>query len=215
MAKATDAAPGVGAYFQDLTFHQAAVGLWHLGHHLAVIKNPFIDLLLILWIVPAIGRKELLRANAAKVRGAMCRQGGRLVFGGAHEQGRVEFLAQPVRQAHVVGMHVRHQHPQNGQALHGARKHLLPSGLCARVGDAAIYGGPAFANAGSGFFGIFKQPQIDVVQGKWQLHTKPQNAGRNFEGLAQGGQGLAQGKAQRFFARQGRGLWRRRGCGRG
>jgi hypothetical protein len=59
--------------------------------------------------------------------------------------------------------------------------------------------------AGSGFFGIFKQPQIDVVQGKWQLHSKPQNAGRNFEGLAQGGQGLAQGKAQRFFARQGRG----------
>ena len=144
----------------------------------------------------------------------MCRQRGRLVFRGADKERRVELGTQPVRQAHVVGVHVRHQYAQDGQALHGTRKHLFPSGLGTWIGHAAIYSGPTFAHASGGFFGIFKQPQIDVIEGKWQLHSNPQNARRNFQRIAQGGQGLAHGKAQRFFARQGGGLWRSVGRGR-
>ena len=152
VAKPADAAPSVLTNFDKLAVHQAAVSLGHSGHHLAVIKNPLVHLGLVFRIVPAVGGKELLCAHTAKVRGAMGRHGGRLVFCGADQQGRFEFVAQPMRQAHVVGVHVRDQHAQNGQPFHGARKHLFPRGLRAGVGHTAIDGSPAFAHACCSFF---------------------------------------------------------------
>ena len=54
--------------------------------------------------------KKFLSTQAAKIRGACASQQGRLVFGGVHVQRRIELLAQPMGQAHVVRVHVGHHH---------------------------------------------------------------------------------------------------------
>ena len=96
---------------------------------------------------------------------------------------------------------MRDQHAQDGQAFHGACKNLFPCGLGAIVGHAAIDCGPAMANAACGLFGIFEQPQVDVVERKRQLHPNPQNAWRHSQGLAQCGQRVTQWKTQRLLTR--------------
>ena len=102
--------------------------------------------------------KKFLSAQAAEIGSARAGQQGRLVFGGVHVQRRIELLAKPMGQTHVVGVHVGDHHPQNGQALHGALKNLAPSFLRARVGHTTVHRGPAMASALFGFFRIFKQP---------------------------------------------------------
>ena len=126
-----------------------------------------------------------------------------------------------MRQSHVVGVHVGDHHFQDRQALHGACKHLAPGLLRAWVGHAAVHSGPAMARALFGFFGVFKQPEVDVIQSKRQCHSNPENTGSHLQCLPQGWQGVVQGKSQGFLAgeRLWRGGWRKHlsghGCGGG
>ena len=103
-------------------------------------------------------------------------------------------------QTHVVRVHVGDHHPQNGQTLHRASKHLAPGLLSARVGHTAIHGGPASARTLFGFFRIFKQPQVDVIQGKGQGHSNPENTWRHLKRLTERWQRVIQGERQSFFA---------------
>ena len=105
-----------------------------------------------------------------------------------------------MRQAHVIGVHVRDHHAQNGQAFHGARHHLAPGFLRARIGHAAVHHGPAVSHACGRFFCIRQQPQIDVVQRKRQGHANPPHPRRDFQSVSQLWQGGAQWKTQGFFA---------------
>ena len=202
MAPATDAAPGATANLQLAPLHQAVICLRHSRHHLGVIRHAVFDLLLVGGVVPAMVGKKALRAQPAKVRCTCAGQQRGLVLGGTHPQWCIERLAQPVRQTHVIGVHVRDHHAQNRQTLHGAGHHLAPSFLRRRVGHAAIHHGPAVSNAGGRFLGVSQQPQIDVVQGKGQRHADPPNALCHLQSLARFGEGGAQRKAQGFFACQ-------------
>ena len=88
-------------------------------------------------------------------------------------------------QAHVVGMHVGYQNPQNGQALQDVLFDLQPSFAGAGVVDAAVHSGPAFLHhpgLGGVRHTVTQQPQIDVVQGKRQTHAQPKNARRHLDG---------------------------------
>ena len=144
--------------------------------------------------------KKFLSAQAAEIGSARAGQQGSLVFGGVHVQRRTELLAQPMGQAHVVGVHVGDHHSQDRQALHGACKHLAPGLLRAWVGHAAVHCGPAMASALFGFFRIFQQLEVDVVQGKRQGHPDPENTGRNLKRLTERWQGVVQGEGQGFLA---------------
>ena len=146
MAPSADAFPSVAADLNLAAFHQAVIRLGHLGHHVGVVRHARLNLFLVCRIVPAVIGKKLLCAQAAKIRHSRAGQQCRLVFGGVHVQRRIEVLAQPVRQAHVVGVHVGHHHAQNRQALHRACKHLAPGFLRASVGHAAIDRSPALAH---------------------------------------------------------------------
>jgi hypothetical protein len=68
-----------------------------------------------------------------------------LEVGGADPQRRLPALAQPVRQADVVGVHVGDDDAHHGQALQLVLEHLLPQR--ARLGpvDAAVHHRPALA----------------------------------------------------------------------
>jgi hypothetical protein len=56
------------------------------------------------------------------------------------------------------------------------------------------------ARALFGFFGIFKQPQVDVVQCKGQDHPDPKNTWRHLKRLTERWQGVVQGEGQGFLA---------------
>ena len=158
MAPAANALPCVATDLNFSAFHKSVVRLGHLGHHVGVVRHTRLNLLLVCRIVPTVICKKSLCAGASKIRGACAGEQSRLVFGGVHVQRRVELLTQPVRQAHVIGVHVGYHHAQNGQALHGACKNLAPGFLRARVGDAAIYRGPAVSKACGRFFAVFQEP---------------------------------------------------------
>jgi hypothetical protein len=56
------------------------------------------------------------------------------------------------------------------------------------------------ARALFGFFGIFKQPQVDVIQSKGQGHPDPENTGRHLKRLTERWQRVVQGEGQGFLA---------------
>jgi hypothetical protein len=56
------------------------------------------------------------------------------------------------------------------------------------------------ARALFGFFGIFKQPEVDVIQSKRQCHSNPENTGRHLKRLTERWQGVVQGEGQGFLA---------------
>ena len=76
----------------------------------------------------------------------------------------------------MVRVAVRDDHALDRPPLKLLRKHLLPCGACCVIGNAAIDDGPAIA--------IGQQPQVDMVQRKWQTHAQPAHAGRDFQGMA-------------------------------
>ena len=46
---------------------------------------------------------------------------------------------------------------------------------------------------------VAQQPQVDVIQGKWQSHAYPVNTGAEFQLFARFGQGITQRISQFFF----------------
>jgi hypothetical protein len=107
-------------------------------------------------------------------------------------------------QAHVVGVHVGHQHAQDRQALQRLGFDLLPGLSGGRVVDAAVHRGPAFLHhAGLGRVGqaVAQQPQVDVVEGEGQTHAQPKHAGCHFGDRAGRRQVLTQRIVQRRHGR--------------
>ena len=77
-------------------------------------------------------------------------------------------------------MHVRHDHAQHRQAVELVREDLVPCGARRVVGDATVDDGPAFAPV----LPVAQQPEVDVVELKWQGHAQPEDTGRNFDPFA-------------------------------
>ena len=148
----------------------------------------------------AVRAEELRRRLAAEAGGALRRQARRVVVGRTDPQparmlGRAPALAQPVRQADVVRVHVRDQHAQDGQAFQRGGEHLLPLRLGFVPRDAAVDDGPALAAVEL----VAQQPEVDVVQREGERHPDPAHAGRDLERGAGFGEGVVQRVLQLGF----------------
>ena len=139
------------------------------------------------------------RDGAAQAGAGLDAHARHVVVGGADPQRRVPALAQPMRQPDVVGVHVRDQHAQDGQAVQLVGKHFFP--LLARFGlvNAAVHHRPARDGAARAVQLIAQQPQIDVVERKGQTHAQPFHTGGHLHGASGCGQGVAQGVVQLLF----------------
>ena len=110
-------------------------------------------------------------------------------------------------------MHVRDQHPHDGQALQVMLFDLKPSFSRGLVVDAAVHRRPTFlqdtrlARVGQA---VTQQPQVDVVQCKGQAHAQPQHARGDFHHAARPGelivQWVVQGEGGVGVGHSGRGL---------
>jgi hypothetical protein len=212
---AADALPDTLANAHTRTFHQTHISVGNFRHHAGVITDTGLHLCQFIRLAPAMRFEKSHRGCAAKIGQSAASEQRRLVFAGAHPQGRLPALAQPMGQAHVVRVHVRDQHAQNRQALQRLRFDVLPGLAGGRVVDAAVHRRPAFLHhAGLRGVGqaVTQQPQVDVVEGEGKAHAQPKYAGCHFGDRAGLRQVLAQGVAQRRHGRArlggGRGVWR-------
>jgi len=117
------------------------------------------------------------------------------VIGHRHPQRHLPALAQPMRQPHVVGMHVGDDDAQNRQAVERLVKHLLPQRFDLIARHAAIDHRPAVAASDA----VAQQPQVDVVQRKRQRHAQPPYAVGKLNRHAGRGQQLAPWVGQFLF----------------
>jgi hypothetical protein len=93
-----------------------------------------------------------------------------------HPRQHLEFLAQPVAQADVVGMKMGDDHALDRLADQLLCKDLLPAAARFIGGKTAIDDGPAVT--------VFQQPQVDVIEHKRQRHAQPPHAGRDVDNRA-------------------------------
>ena len=204
VAKAADALPNALTDAHARAVHQAHIGVGDFGHHAGVITDTGFYLCQFVRLAPAMCFEKSHCGCAAKIGQPAASEQRRLVFAGAHPQGRLPALAQPVGQAHVVGVHVRDQHAQDGQALQCLRFDLLPSLSGGGVVDAAVHRRPALLHhVGLGGVGqaVAQQPKVDVVEGEGQTHAQPEHAWRHFGDRAGRRQVLTQRVDQRQHGR--------------
>ena len=97
-----------------------------------------------------------------------------------HPQWRIPLAAQPVGQADMVRVHVRHDHAQHGQAIKLCGKHLFPQGFDFVTADAAIDNRPALLAVNL----VPQEPQVDVIQRERQGHANPPHPRRKLNGLS-------------------------------
>ena len=192
------------ANVHDTATHQATVGGRHLRHHAGIEAGTGANLRQGLRIGEPVRSHERSGCFTAHRGVGAAAQARRGKVGGAHPQAALEAgvdlrggaapaLCQPVRQADMVRVHVRHQHAQHRQAIKLSGHHLFPGGAGGVVGNAAIDRRPALQRAVGAFDLIAQQPQVDVVQGKGQRHAQPAHARRHRHGVAQGGQRVGPG----------------------
>jgi hypothetical protein len=168
----------------------------HRGHHIGVVVGAPADDGQRFGIGQAVRDKEVRRRFAAGQRVAAAGEHARdVVVGRADPQGCVPALAQPVGQADVVGVHVRHDHAQDRQALELVREDLLPLRARGLVRDAAVHHRPALHAVDA----VAQQPEVDVVEREGQCHAKPAHARRHLEGPARGRQRVAEGVVEFAF----------------
>ena len=90
----------------------------------------------------------------------------------------VPALAQPVRQADVVGVHVGDDHAQHRQAVElGARR----SAPRRRASSSLAMQQSTMVQPSRPSMLVAQQPQVDVVQRERQRHAQPAHAGRDLE----------------------------------
>jgi hypothetical protein len=179
-----------------LAVEHAHEALGHRGHHVGVVVGAAADLVERLGVGQAVRAEEARGMLAAGERVAAAAEHARhVVVGGADPQRHVPALAQPVGQADVIGMHVGDDHAHDRQALQLGLEDLLPLGPRLVARDAAVDHGPALDAA----VVVAQQPEVDVVERERQPHPDPAHAGRHFEGLAGGGQGVAEGVVEFAF----------------
>ena len=113
--------------------------------------------------------------------------------------GVVVEVEQPVGQADVVGVHVRDDDAQDGQALELRGEDLLPlrAGFVAR--DAAVHDAPALDAAVGAVHLVAQEPDVDVVERERQTHADPADAGRHVDRFAGGRQPFVQGVVEFAF----------------
>ena len=195
VAVAGDAAPHLAANGDGLAIEQACVAGRHRGHQAAVVALAVADLLQIARIRHAVAVKVVGQPLAAKAVDDLAGVARGHVVGAAHPQRGGPLLAQPVRQAHVVGVHVGDQHAQDGQAVQLVGKHLRPGGARFGVVDAGVDHRPAVAAVDA----VAQQPEVDVIQRKGQHHAQPLDARRHADGAALRRQLVGQGVVQGTF----------------
>ena len=100
-----------------------------------------------------------------------------------------------MRQSHMVGVHMGHDHPQYGQALEFSSKDLLPLFSCCFMADAAVDHAPALHAVEF----IAQQPKVDVVECKGQRHAYPFHPGSYRQGRTRFRQCLGKRVMQLFF----------------
>ena len=172
----------------------------HGGHQVGVVAGAAPDLGQLVGVGQALCGKKCGGGFATKTGGALARDARHGVVGGADPEAAVVLcggpaLAQPVRQADVVGVHVRHHHPQNRQAFQLVGKNAFPLGFGCVVRNAAVHGGPAL----TAVLGVAQQPEVDVVECKRQRHAQPLDTRRHHERPAGLGQRLHQRVVQARF----------------
>ena len=171
--------------------NEAAGEIWH---ELAVIGGAPADLFLRIRIRETVTREVAHRAFAAGGTPVVERrpEPPSHVIGHADVQCAAPALAQPVRKPDVVGVHVRHHHPQHRQSFELRAEDLLPQHLDLVTADAAVDDCPALAPRDA----IAQQPQVDVVEHERQWHPHPAHAGRKLHGAARFGHDVAHGILQ-------------------
>jgi hypothetical protein len=104
------------------------------------------------------------------------------VFKPSHPQPALELACEPAGHAHVIGVHVGAEDAGDARALRRGgqralgRNQLAPSGQ--RLG--CLGAGINHRPAGPKLVFVGQRPQVDVVQGKRQVHAYPQHPGRHF-----------------------------------
>ena len=184
MTVAHDDAPVAAADTDLITVQDARVARRHGRHQAGIVIGALADLFLRGRVDQSVAREMVHRrlaagahAVAAPARGPE-RSHHEIRHG--HPQLGVPALAQPVRQADVVGMHVRDQHAQHRQAVQFLLEHPLPQRLDLVAGDAAVDDGPALASVEL----VAQQPQVDMIQRERQRHADPLHAVGDRLGLA-------------------------------
>ncbi len=196
---------------QQAAVHQAPVGRRHLRHHAGVVAGAGADQLERGRVDQPVRRHEGRGGFAAgPVVGATAQaRGGEI--GRAHPQPAIEGLAggrgrsapalgEPVREADMVGVHVRRDDAQHRHAARLGREDLFPGLAGPFVGDAAIDHGPARRRFAKAVDLVAQQPQVDVVQRERQRHAQPAHAGGDLDAVAGFGPGIRPGVV-RFLLR--------------
>ena len=202
MAVAGDHAPRragrIGADAHRVAIHQAAVLRGQVGHQrwiVALARAQFFEAVGVGQAMPCEVAGGKVAAGIRSHARAARHDARRHVVAQAHPQAHVPMLAQPMRQAHVIGMAVGDQHPQHRQAVQFVGEDGFPMRLDRVVGDAAIDDRPAVA----AFDAVAQQPQVDVVQRERQRHAQPVHARRHFLARARFGHGLAKRVLELMF----------------
>src|SRR3546814_772558 len=133
VAVAAHATPVAPAYRNLVTIQPEGKARGHRGHQIRVVTGALADLLLGGGIAPTMARKMVDRALATGpsalhtgVRSPLRPKPGDGVVGHRHPQRRIPALAQPRRQADMIGMHMCHQNAQHRQAVERVFEDFLP-----------------------------------------------------------------------------------------
>ena len=167
----------------------------HLRHHARVVVGSRLDLRDRLGVGEAVARHERRRTRTTEAGRRAAREPRRVVVGRADPQAAVPALGEPMREADVIGVHVRDDDAQHRQAAELVGEDLLPRVARRVVGDAAVDDGPA----GAAVDLVTQQPQVDVVERERQLHAHPAHARRDLERAADGGQRIAERVGELLF----------------
>ena len=151
-------------------------------------------------------RHEVGGAAAAEAGRRAAGEPGGVVVGRADPQPHAPAFGQPVRQPHVVGVHVRDDHAQHRQAVEFVREHLLPRGAGRVVADAAVDDGPALDRPSGPSWRSRSSHRLMWLSWNGSVHAQPAHARRDLERRADLGQRVAERVVQREFVRVHRSL---------
>ena len=179
----------------------------HVRHQAGIVAGAAADFLQRVGIHQAVRCKKPGGCLTAKAGGAVGRHARGVEIGRADPQvapmrGRAPALAQPVGQANMIRVHVRHDDPQNRQAFQLGRKNRLPLRFGFGPADAAIHRTPAldfFTRRVRAIHLVAQQPEVDVVQRKRQAHAQPFDARGDLKRAAAGRKRLTQGVMELLF----------------
>jgi hypothetical protein len=199
---ADDHAPAAPADRDRLAVGDPSERLRHLRHQRRkVLAHPGAQRLELRTLGHAVAAVVTIGGRGVGARHRHRQDAPHRVLAERHPQRRGEAVAEHARQADVVGVGVRAQHPDDRQTLELLGDHGLPVAAQLVGRDAAADQRPAVAAPE----GVAQQPEVDVVQREGQRHAQPVHARRDPD-LAPGlGQRVCEGIAQLVLVRIHRG----------